>query len=552
MSFNLSLRKAFVVALAGLGLSAMAYNVSSEPQSKDVLFEEFTGVNCNNCPEGAEAIQKLTKNNPGRIHTISIHAGPYTPPRPDFMSEAGTAIYNQFGPVVSFPSALMNRHKFQNSIVSQNAFWEGNVNTIFQELAPVNLWMEVRCDLDTRKVIVDIEGYCTSNLTNSGKAFLSVAMTQSGIKYYQKGAKDPDNYIHNHMLRDFLTPTWGDELSDCFKGNYFTKQYVYDLPEKIGDVDVDPLKIEFVAFVTADKDDVLNSTSVEPTFVGINVPMNVSFTPYKIAMPSSYAFDFIEFDMTNKSAEEITSVVFEVTVNGNATRIPWEGSILPNGKESFNLPLDMTKAELLDNTYTVNCVEINGKEGLFEGLNGTFDYYAQPTSPRIWVSIKTDESPESNRFYIKDSKGEVVKELGPFTGGTALHDEVVELEKDQIYCFEVTDADGNGLNNPDGYVTIYDMARNTPKLLVNQSKISGYGWRFFFDTSLPIIDPELAGVEDLVDNGTLVSVEVFDLGGRKLMNVSGDEYNASRLPAGLYILKLNYEGTSEVRKVVVR
>lgn len=552
MPTNVSLRIAIASFVAGATLSAAAYNVTTEPQSKDVLFEEFTGVNCNNCPDGAEEIQKLTAGNPGRIHTISIHAGPYTPPRPNFMSEAGTAIYNQFGPIVSFPSALMNRHKFQNSIVSQNAFWRNNVNTIFQELAPVNLWMEVRCDLDTRKVIVDVEGYCTSNLTNSGKAFLSVAMTQSGIKYYQKGAKDPDNYIHNHMLRDFLTPTWGDELSDCFKGNYFTKQYVYDLPEKIGDVDVDPLKIEFVAFVTADKDDVLNSTSVEPTFVGINVPMNVSFTPYKIAMPSSYAFDFIEFDMTNRSAEEITSAVFEVTVNGNATRIPWEGSIQPNGKESFNLPMDMTKAELMDNTYTINCVEINGKEGLFEGLKGTFDYYAQPSSPRIWVSIKTDESPERNKFYIKDSKGEVVKELGPYTGGTALHDEVVELEKDRIYCFEVNDADGNGLNNPDGYITIYDMARNNPKLLVTQSEITGYGWRFFFNTTLPIIDPELTAVEVIAEDAELLSTEVFDLNGRRLQTSGKDDLNAGTLPAGIYILKHNYSTGSKTSKVVVR
>ena len=95
--------------------------------------------------------------------------------------------------------------------------------TIIEEDAPVNLLIKADCDASTRVLNVTVEGYCTAEMP-SNKARLSIAMTQDNIVGPQNGSGVGDEYVHQSMLRDYLTPVLGDEI-EVAKGQYFSKSY---------------------------------------------------------------------------------------------------------------------------------------------------------------------------------------------------------------------------------------------------------------------------------------------------------------------------------------
>src|SRR4051812_16959427 len=52
------------------------------PQSRNVLVEEFTGVQCTNCPAGTLVLNAAEDANPGRVIVVSLHGGSLTAPLP--------------------------------------------------------------------------------------------------------------------------------------------------------------------------------------------------------------------------------------------------------------------------------------------------------------------------------------------------------------------------------------------------------------------------------------------------------------------------------------
>ena len=61
--------------------------VSTTPENKKVILEEFTGIHCVYCPEGHAIAQAIQNNNPGEVFLINIHVGSFAVPaagEPDF------------------------------------------------------------------------------------------------------------------------------------------------------------------------------------------------------------------------------------------------------------------------------------------------------------------------------------------------------------------------------------------------------------------------------------------------------------------------------------
>lgn len=61
--------------------------VSTTPQDKNVVLEEFTGVNCVFCPDGHARAQAIQDAYPDRVSLINIHTGGFANPtgnQPDF------------------------------------------------------------------------------------------------------------------------------------------------------------------------------------------------------------------------------------------------------------------------------------------------------------------------------------------------------------------------------------------------------------------------------------------------------------------------------------
>ena len=107
------MKKQIVLALTFLALipsflKAQEY-VSTDPQNRNVLIEEFTGRNCGYCPDGHRIANEIMANNPGRVWAVNIHAGYYSPiSYPNMNTTDGTAIANGFY-ISSYPAGHVNR-----------------------------------------------------------------------------------------------------------------------------------------------------------------------------------------------------------------------------------------------------------------------------------------------------------------------------------------------------------------------------------------------------------------------------------------------------------
>src|SRR5690625_6599106 len=104
--------------LVGIGtLATYSYGqtiVSTEPENKKAILEEFTGVNCQYCPDGHAIAEQILNNNPGNAFAINIHAGGFANPsgsQPDFRTQWGAAIDGQAG-IAGYPAGTVNRHVF--------------------------------------------------------------------------------------------------------------------------------------------------------------------------------------------------------------------------------------------------------------------------------------------------------------------------------------------------------------------------------------------------------------------------------------------------------
>lgn len=235
-------------------LKAQEY-VSTQPQNRNVLIEEFTGRNCGHCPDGHRIANLIMANNPGRVWAVNIHAGGYSPVTyPNMNTTDGTTITSGFG-IGGFPAGHVNRSTAEDLGRNQ---WESHTNTQLAQQAEVNVAGFVTLNHATRTAEITVEVYYTANSSQSTN-YLTIMMLQDSIlgsqsgNYYNPSQMLNGQYVHQHVLRDVVTSTWGDEISPTTAGTLITKNYTYQIPESIGvpnGVEVDLNNILFLAFVS--------------------------------------------------------------------------------------------------------------------------------------------------------------------------------------------------------------------------------------------------------------------------------------------------------------
>ena len=235
-------------------LKAQEY-VSTQPQNRNVIIEEFTGRNCQFCPDGHRIANQIMANNPGRVWAVNIHAGYYSPiTYPNMNTIDGTSITNGFV-IGSFPAGHVNR---STPVDLGREQWESHTNTQLAQQAEVNVAGFVTLNHATRTANITVEVYYTANSSQSTN-YLTIMMLQDSIlgsqsgNYYNPSQMLNGQYVHQHVLRDVVTSTWGDEISPTTAGTLITKNYTYQIPESIGvpnGVEVDLNNILFLAFVS--------------------------------------------------------------------------------------------------------------------------------------------------------------------------------------------------------------------------------------------------------------------------------------------------------------
>lgn len=542
----------FVTAILTCNFSIAQYQVSTDVQPKNILLEEFTGINCGNCPSAHKIAANLLLAQENTFYSIAIHSGYYASPfsdQPDFRTPEGEELDATFASGSGYPCGMINRHTFAGtSPIMSRSNWTLCAKEIHQENAPVNLYVTSTYSAADAQLTVHVEGYYTADV-DAQQNFLTVALTQNNIRGPQSGGGVGSDYLHQHMLRDYLTPLWGDTISDCTEGSFFTKDYTYAVPENINDVAVDPAELEVIVFVANDKTDVLNVTDVKPVCEGLELPLAAEISAYRIPVQGTYGFNFYELYLRNKSNEPLTSALFDITVNGTTMQSSWEGEIAPLTTSYIKIAIDQSSLIESSNDYSIHLTELNGESYNGNTIEGTFSAPAK-TTPLTYIELRTDLYADENTWRIIDADGNVVYNFGPYeTNLQKVYNEVAELESDKTYCFEVTDAWANGVQSPRGYYKLQDDSNG---LVAQQLEITGHGYRSFFTTSIT------AGLQSLTTPNTFAvaydkqaqqititpamatqeyAVAVYDIAG--LLIGQGTNVKAISIPShGIYIVQI--------------
>lgn len=218
-----------------------------------VLLEEFTGKGCTNCPKGSREIDNLLSLFPDNMVVVSIHAGFFADPQTfpigqyDFRTMEGEFLYNYLGPILGYPSGDVNRTRVNNELqLSANA-WASAIAKEIQLAPSVELSIDHAYNEASRELSVTINGIGKESLT--GDIHLSIMITESGIVDAQDDLEAGGivlDYVHNHVLRDMLTPATGALISNGITtGQTFTQTF-----SNVIDSSWDPQHMEIVAFVT--------------------------------------------------------------------------------------------------------------------------------------------------------------------------------------------------------------------------------------------------------------------------------------------------------------
>ena len=242
-----------VVFLAAFGSSSVAQNlVSTTPTMKNAIIEEFTGVNCPNCPAGHTVVANILAANPGTAFVVGYHPtnSSYTTPRnstdPDFRRSYLDAFYSSSYIGSRFmPGALINRREWSggNKITSRTD-WSSHVQTIIGESSPANIGLKSVHKTAEDKLEVEVEIYFTADVTD--QLSLYVHLMESGLVADQSNGGA--SYVHKHVFREALTAQWGDNITGATTtGTLYTTTVTLDLTNLTDPVDLD--KSDIIAFI---------------------------------------------------------------------------------------------------------------------------------------------------------------------------------------------------------------------------------------------------------------------------------------------------------------
>ncbi|RLD45374.1 MAG: hypothetical protein DRI89_01300 [Bacteroidetes bacterium] len=548
--------------------------VGTDPENKNVVLEEFTGIYCGYCPQGHIIAQGIYDNHPDDVVLINIHQGGYANPNPgdpDFRTPWGNAIAGQSG-LVGYPAGTVNRHLFpgysQGSGTAQSrGTWVTTSNMIMAEPSYLNIELEATIVTSTRQLVVYVEVYYTGDSPEESN-FLSIAILQNDIIGPQSGGGS--NYNHKHMLRHLVTGQWGVEITETTTGSLYTNTFTYEMPDDYNDVDLVLEDLDIVGFVAESHQEIISGNMAEITLVESYERDAAVYSTY---VPQTVCTGILNAQvmLKNYGTDNLSNLNFVYSVNGEEpAEYAWSGNLTQNQTELVTLP-EYVFAPTDENDISIECEMPNGQEDQLPQN----DVYAKNSQGSVKFpsecvfGIQTPENPEDLTWSIVDESGEVLVEGGPYSS-TGFKVAPVTFSEAGCYTLTVNDASGSGLNG--GMYVMLDMSSNT--LWSGDPFTDKATTEFAYDITIDI--PETSAVNNIsiypnpitqtanidftLSTETNVNIAVFDILGRNTLNLfegkmeSGKQnirIDASGLNKGIYFVKFELNNEVFTKKISI-
>lgn len=202
---------------------------TSAQQTKVVLFQEYTGTSCINCPDGHDKLKDLTNQYGTNMAVMGLHFGDLSSPAEakdqDLRTVPAAEIGGYYG-VASMPSATIDGKEFGGLKVIGRLDWRANLETIINNPVKVNVSQRTYIDpLSTKhklELTIEFLEDVSENMT------FSIALTEDNIVVSQKnGSIIEENYTQNNVLRKMYTNSLGTSLKKTSGKTIYEKGRVF-------------------------------------------------------------------------------------------------------------------------------------------------------------------------------------------------------------------------------------------------------------------------------------------------------------------------------------
>ncbi len=544
-------------------------NVSTTPENKNVVLEEFTGISCGYCPDGHVVAQGIKDNNPGDVMLINIHATSFANPQgpgTDFRTTEGTAI-NAYWQNGSAPMGTINR----NASPMGRGSWAGAVSAELSQPSPVNVWSEAIIDMGTNTLTVNVEVYYTGSQTVTSNK-INVAVLQNNIEGPQSGATTYNpaavlangNYNHTHMLRHLITGTWGDDITNVSQGHYETRTYTWNIPSDINGVDVDPTNLEIITFIAEGQQNILTGDYANTSIVFPNAyDANLTNTTATDIMCASSGTD-LEVTFKNYGNIALTSLDINYSINGGTTTTyPWTGNLTSGGTETVTIS-QISVTPINTNNVDVSISNPNGNTDqnvANNDMSTTFSGMYEAPNGQISIDVTTDNYPSETTWELKEN-GVIIATGGPYSSTGPQSTSYATITPGNCYTFVMKDSYGDGILAPGNYKvkdvnngTIIWGGTNSPAGNFTTEETS------YFETESTSVSVEEFNSEisiypnpakdNIYVNGEFDKIKLYNVFGKLVFEGTDNVINTKNLSNGIYIVNLNTKDNMVTKKVTI-
>ena len=493
--------------------------VSTTPENRNVVLEEFTGIYCQFCPDGHLIAQNLHNADPNDVFLINIHTGGYANPNgpsdPDFNSLFGSAIAGNSG-LIGYPAGTVNRDIISYSLSPQGnpgttalsrGDWATEVDTVLSQASYVNVGAQASYDMVTGILTVNTETYYTQTTTNINVLHVAVVQNntpgpQTGALSYNPGAiiTGPWNptYNHQHMLRHLMDGANGLEYNVTTAGTFVPNTHTWQMPANLSSgqsttgffPDLDPTNMDIVAYIAEGPGAIITGVQAEVLCIFPNAyDANVTNSTSEDVICESETDISITF--RNYGNQALTSLDLTYDINGGTPIVyNWVGNLASGAQETVTIT-NVAFIPQANNTVTWVASNPNGQvdqnttnnsnTSTFKHFNLSGDVITGITAGTIDVSILTDGYGSETTWEIVDEFGQVYGSGGPYSNNTQYNETAYVAIFPSCFELKLYDSYGDGMCCAQGVgsVLVTDQNNNIifegdPTNLQNFSEINIY------------------------------------------------------------------------------
>ena len=539
--------------------------VSTNPENKKIILEEYTGIYCTYCPDGHAIAQALKDQYPNDVFLINIHTGGYANPQgsdPDFRTDFGAALDAQAS-VTGYPSGSVNRQYFSDlSMGGGTAMgrgqWNEAASRVLDQSSYVNVGVEASINVQNNELTVHVEGYYTSDSPQSTN-YLNIALMQNNTLGPQTGGGMGSDYNHMHRLVHMATGQWGEVISTTSTGSFIDETFTYTIPADYNGIGVELAELEVVAFISESQQEIISGAEAIPTYEGLEYSNDASLLSIENNLNGNCgetASPIIVIQ--NSGTDPINSLSIEYSINsGSSETYNWSGSLASLASTSIELPaINYSPSDTNSVNITISDDDNNQNNSNVFNFNQSSSY----DTAIITLNLITDNYASETSWQLTDSSGYIIAQNGSLTNASTYSTEIEIPASDECYTFTINDTYGDGICCQYGTGS-YSITDDSSNVIFSGGEFSStestifrvgesLGINSYFDNKLNIFPNPSNGIFTIKSSINNSTYKIYNLIGQHVK--SGSINNGSNLvdlrnsTDGVYFMTIQTENGEKI------